>query len=192
MLQTVRRFSIVTSLIIGIFLSGSAWAATATSIGLAGNFGYDGDSKTLTFTDVAVDLSSFPDLLAVGDRVTLTAVLGSGNTMSLTFESSTVIEAAQDGDLDYDDFDYADFGIIELYPEYTITGGEWDNLFQTDFYLNIALETVGGSTPFSFDQDYSGTAEIEIVLTSVPAPSSLLLIGFGLMLFAGYRRKIDI
>nr|WP_320013691.1 hypothetical protein [uncultured Desulfobacter sp.] len=182
MLKTVSRIFIFTSLIFGVFLSGSAFAALGT-ITAGGAFTYIGSTGTLTITDATVTESDF-DLLDKGDKITLTGSLGSGGTMS--FSDSDVIKAVATGNIVLTGLDDSAF----LFGNYTITGGAWSDYFQTDFSTHILLTLWNDQSFSGFEADYSGLSQISLSLTSVPVPSSLTLMGFGLMMLTGYRRKI--
>lgn len=182
MLKKISCISIFTSLVLSVFLSASAFAALG-SITAGGAFTYIGSTATLTITDATVTGSDF-DLLDIGETVTLTGSLGSGGTMS--FNGSDVIKAVAAGNIEFTGLG----PIVSLFGNYTITGGEWSDYFQPTLLSHIFL-TLEGNQSFSDDKaDYTGRSEISLSLTSVPVPSSLIMMGFGLMMLTGYWRKI--
>ncbi len=185
MLRTASHILIFTSLMVGVLLSGSAFAALGT-ITAGGAFNYNGSTGTLIITDATVISSDF-DVLNFRDKITLTATLGSSSSNTINFNGSDVIEAVAAGNTNYQ---YLNNSIL-LFGSYSITGGDWSQYFKTDLSSQILL-TLGEGQVFSgYDADYTGSSQIYLSLTSVPVPSSLTLMGFGLLAFAGYLRRIS-
>lgn len=184
MLKTVSRILIFTSLMLGVLLSGSAFAALGT-ITAGGAFKYNGSTGILTITDATVISSDF-DVLSFRDEISLTATLGSSSSSTIHFNGSDVIEAVAAGNTNYT---YLNNSIL-LFGPYSITGGDWSQYFKTDLSSQILL-TLGDGQSFSgYEADYAGSSQIYLSLTSVPVPSSLTLMGLGLLIFAGYLRRI--
>ncbi|MCG8552063.1 MAG: PEP-CTERM sorting domain-containing protein [Desulfobacterales bacterium] len=184
MLRTANRILIFTLLMVGVLLSGSAFAALGT-ITAGGVFNYNGSTGTLIITDATVVSSDF-DVLISTDKITLTSTLGSSSSNTIHFNGSDVIEAVAAGSTNQQ---YLNNSIL-LFGRYSITGGDWSQYFKTDFSSQILL-TLGDGQSFSgYDADYTGSAQIHLSLTSVPVPSSLTLMGLGLLIFAGYLRRI--
>lgn len=177
MLRTVRPIFIVTSLILGVFLYASAFAASV-SITAGGTMGsYNSTDKTLTIPcafEIDIDTESDFNLLNSEDTISLIVDLGSGNA-TIIVGGLNVIEAVAGNDV----LIYADTikNIFDVSGSYTISGGTWKDSLQTDFLLQ------------AFSYEGSG-AEIYLGLNSVPIPASLTLIGLGLMMLTGYRRKL--
>ncbi len=182
MLKTKSCILIFTSLMLGVFLSGSAFAALG-SIMAGGAFTYNGSTGTLTITDATV-ISSDVDVLNDGDKITLTATLGSRSNIHLN--GSDVVEAVAAGNSSHD---YLNNSILLSGP-YSIIGGDWRQYFKTDFSSQILL-TLGDGQSFSgYEADYSGSSQIFLSFDTVPVPSSFTLMGLGLLMLTGYWRKI--
>ncbi len=187
MSKTVKRVSIIiTSLILGVFLSGSAYSGTV-EIGATGDFTYTLSTNTISITGAIVTRSDF-NLLEVGDSITLTASVGTDGTMN--FEGVDVITATENGVT----FTPTGSSSLVLTGGYQIAGGAWINEFETDFSSLMTFTLFDGQSIATVYSTGVGTgkAEISFTLASVPVPSSLLLIGFGLMMLTGYRRKSDL
>nr|WP_319393065.1 hypothetical protein [uncultured Desulfobacter sp.] len=182
MLKMVNRLFLFTSLMLGVFLTGSAFAALG-SITAGGYFEYNGSTSTLTIADATVSRSDF-DVLSPGDKITFTTTLGSSGRMN--FDGSDVIEAVTVGNTGSEHFGYS----IKLSGLYSITGGGWSEDFKTNFSSHILLMLGEGQSFSDYKADYTGPSLISLSFTSVPVPSSLTLMGLGLLILAGYLRKI--
>lgn len=103
----------------------------------------------------------------------------------MSFNGSDVIKAVAVGNIEFMGLGSS----VSLVGNYTITGGDWSDYFQPTLSSHILL-TLGDGQFFSDDKAYyTGLSEISLSLTSVPVPSSLTMMGFGLMMLTGYRRK---
>lgn len=184
MLKTVSRMLIFISLMLGGLLSGSAFAALG-SITAGGAFSYNGSTRTVIITDATV-ISSDVDVLSVMEKITLTATLRADSINTMYFNGTDVLEGVAVGSANYE---YLENSVL-LFGLYSITGGDWSQYFNADFSSQIWL-TLGAGQSFSgFEADYTGSSQIYLSLTSVPVPSSLTLMGLGLLILAGYLRKI--
>ena len=182
MIKTVSRISIFTLLIFGCFLSGSAFA----SVCAMGSFTYYSETDTLTIDNVRV-IESDIDLLNFGNIISLEVSLTSNSTVepgsTISFNGSTVIEATQ-REITYSTVNN------NLYTKYTTENGAWMQSLPA-FYLDIYL-SVGESLDIFDTNDttvYTGSVTVYITQAVVPIPSSLTLIGLGLVMLTGYRRK---
>jgi len=182
MLKAVSRILIFTSLMLGVFLSGSAFAALCT-ITAEGAFEYNGTTGTLSIADATIINSDF-DALSYGDKISFTTTLGSSGSINLG--GSDVIEAVTAGNTDYAHLENS----IQLLGLYSITAGGWSEYFKTDFSSHIFLALGEGQSFSDYKADYTGSAGVTLLFTSVPVPSSLTLLGLGLFALAGYLRKI--
>lgn len=173
MSKTIKHISIVTALILGVFLSGSAFAAVV-SIDASGTFTTDDNNIEITLTTISLG----SNLLSINDTITLTLEdSGSSsekNISGIDIDGSNLDLIGQAGANDIWET-YSDDDLVLLVGSFTITGGG-----QSGDYQSI------GSLQITFNGDVAG---VDIYLNSVPIPSSLILAGFGLMLLAGHRQR---